>query len=85
MPVISSTSTLPGAARFNFEQGVYGAYEDVGGKLAFLISGLNALVSNMTIVQSALVSANVSAVTFSSLSGVTFTTYPAAISNFSGT
>lgn len=82
--LLSSITSLAGARRLNNMLGLV-AYEDPGGKLAIALSAINALVSNLTIIQSALVSANVSAVTFSALSGVTFATYPAAISNFSST
>lgn len=82
--LLSSITSLAGARRLNNMLGLV-AYEDPGGKLALALSAINALVSNMTIIQSALVSANASALTFSAFSGLTFTTYPGLISNFSST
>lgn len=83
MPAFSSVTSLVGALRINYSLGLAGL-EDLGGKVALLVSQVNALTSNVIILQSAAVSANVSAATFSSLSGVTFTVY-ANISNFSST
>ena len=80
MPAFSSVTSLAGGLRFNYAQGL-AAIEDAGGKIAALISQVTALQSNLLILQSAAMSANVSAVTFSSLSGVTFATYT-TISNF---
>lgn len=76
----SSTATLQGAREVNYTHLAF-AQGDVGGKLQALISTVTALASNLLIIQSAVLSANVSAVTFSSLSGVTFTV-TTAISNF---
>ena len=83
MPVISSMTSLPGALRINYMMG-QAAYDDPGGRIAALISQVTLLQSNLIIIQSALISANVSAATFSSLSGVTFGVY-GTISNFAST
>ena len=71
MPAFSSVTSLVGGLRVNYALGL-AAIEDPGGKLATLISAVTALASNVLILQSAAVSANVSAITFSALSGVTF-------------
>lgn len=60
------------------------AQQDGAAKMQFLISQVNALISNTRDIQSALSAANASAITFSSLSGVAFVTY-STISNFSST
>lgn len=66
----STTATLMGARNLNRGHRVH-AQEDLGGKLQAVISMVNLLLS-------AAVSANVSGVSFSALSGVTIP----AISNF---
>lgn len=83
MPAFSSVTSLMGGLRVNYMLG-QAAYDDPGGKIALLVSQVTALQSNVIIIQSALLSANVSAVSLSSLSTVTFTVY-ATISNFLST
>lgn len=83
MPAISSITSLAGGLRVNYAMAL-AAYEDPGGKLAALISQVTALQSNLLVLQSAAISANVSAATFSSLSGVTFAVYT-TIGNFTST
>ena len=80
MPVMSSVTSLAGALRINYSLGL-AAYEDLGGRVAALISQVTLLQNNLSVIQLALVSANASAVTFSALSGVNFGTY-ATVSNF---
>ena len=60
------------------------AEQDGAGKMQFLISQVNALISNNRDIQSALSAAIASGATFSSLSGVTFITY-SNITNFTST
>jgi hypothetical protein len=74
MPAFSSIGNLPGALRINYAFPT-AAQEDLGGRLQLVLSNMAAMISNLTVMQSALLSANASAVTLSSLSGVTFTTY----------
>lgn len=76
----SSTATRAGARDVNNSL-MANAQEDVGGKMQLLISTVMTLASNLVLIQSALLSANASAVTLSSLSGVTFGT-TVTISNF---
>ena len=80
---VSTTSVLAGAFRLNQGLSIAVAYEDLGGKLALMISTMNALVSAVNIIQSAIVSANVSGVTFSAFSSTSagLTSYSIA-SNF---
>ena len=80
--VTSSTSTLKGARQFNVTHMVT-AYEDVGGKIAALVSAVNILNNNVSAIYSALISANASGVTFSVFSGVTLSATLGSISNFS--
>ena len=81
MPAYSSVTTLRGGLEVNYELGL-AAYADIGGKVAILISAMNILNTSLSLIQAALVSANASAVTFSSLSGVTFTSTYTSIANF---
>jgi hypothetical protein len=84
MPVLSSSlTTLPGALRANRQMGLV-AYDDPFGRVAALLSAYAILASNLIVMQSALLSANASGVTLSSLSTVTFSIMP-TISNFSTT
>ena len=76
----SSTATLAGARDVNYVHLAFGQ-EDVGGKLQRIISNVTAMASNLLVLQSAALSANVSGATFSALSGVTFT-LTTAVSNF---
>ena len=80
MPAFSSISTLRGAREINSVHLALATF-DVGGKFATVVSAVNILNTTVSLIQAALVSANASAVTFSSLSGVTFTSTLAAISN----
>jgi len=77
----SSVTTLKGGLEVNYGLGVAGT-NDPGGKIAVLISAINILNSSVSLIQAALVSANASAVTFSALSGVTFTSTYTSITNF---
>ena len=80
MAAFSSVSTLKGAREVNTAHLAFATW-DIGGKLATVISAINILNSNVSLIQAACVSANVSAVTFSSLSGVTFTSTLASMTN----
>lgn len=80
--VTSSTSTLKGARNVNYVH-MQLAYEDLGGKVAALISSVNLLNTNVSAIYSALISANASGVTFSVFSGVTLSATAGSISNFS--
>lgn len=80
---VSTAATLAGAARL-LRMFRPWAEQDGPAKMQFLISQVNALISTVNILTNAAVSANVSAATFSALSGVTFTTF-SSISNFSTT
>ena len=91
--VVSSTSTLTGAREVNYINMTL-AYEDVGGKLAFCVSAINALVSSVSTlnvavsaINAALVSAANSAVTLSAFSATPTSTlllgsYFGTFSNF---
>jgi len=93
MAVVSSTSPLTGAREVNYTNIIY-AYEDLGGKLAFCISAINALVSSVSTlnvavsaINAALVSAANSAVTLSAFSAtptstLLLTSYFGTFSNF---
>lgn len=80
--VTSSTSTLKGARNINYIH-MQTAYEDLGGKVAALISAVNILNVSVSNIYSALISANASGVTFSVFSGVTLSATLGTISNFS--
>ena len=81
MPTYASTAaTLAGAFRLHRMFRPW-AEQDGSAKMQFLISQVNALISNVRDLQSATSAANASGVTFSSLSGLAFVTY-SAISNF---
>ena len=84
MPAYSSISPLIGAIRFNRSLAVGGQLQDPGGKIATLISAINVINTNLSLIQIALMSANASA-GFSSLSGVTFTSTFASLGNFTNT
>ena len=79
----SSVTSLMGGLRLNYSIGMAGI-DDPGGKIAVLVSQVTALQTNLSTIQGALLSANASAVTLSSLSGVTFATYT-TIANFAST
>ena len=81
---LSSITTLAGARRVNTQLGL-AAYDDPGGKLAWLVSAVLTLNTTVSLIQVALLSTNASGVTLSGLSGVTFTSTNASISNFSTT
>jgi hypothetical protein len=83
MAAFSSVTSLMGGLRTNYALAL-AAYDDAGGKIAQLISQVTALQTNVALLQIAAASANASAATFSSLSGVAFTTY-ATITNFLST
>ena len=83
MPAFSSVTTLQDALRVNYVMGLAGP-ADVGGKVAALISQITILQSNLTAIQSAIVSANASGATFSATSAGTFTAF-ATITNFAST
>jgi hypothetical protein len=80
---ISSTTTLVGGLQINYSFPPRAAMQDLGGKVAGLISTVNALVSAINIIQSAIVSANASGVTFSAFSSTSagLTSY-SVITNF---
>lgn len=82
MAFYSSISTRVGALRVNRALNVHGALEDPGGKIAVLVSAVNILNSNLSTIHAVLMSANASGVSFSSLSGTTFTQTLASITNF---
>lgn len=94
MAVVSSTSPLTGAREVNMIH-MATAYQDLGGKLAFAISALNALVSSVSTlnvavsaINAALVSAANSGVTLSAFSAAPTSTlllgsYTGSFSNFS--
>lgn len=81
MPAYSSVTTLKGGLEVNYAMALAGT-NDPGGKIAILISAINILNSSMSLIQAALTSANASGVTFSALSGVTFTSTYTSITNF---
>lgn len=76
----SSVSTLKGARELNTVHMAM-ANQDIGGKVATMISAINILNASVSLIQAAVVSANASAVTFSALSGVTFTSTLASMAN----
>ncbi len=81
MPNYFTTSaTLAGAVRLVRMFRPW-AEQDGAAKMQFLISQVNALISNVRDLQSAASAANASGATFSSLSGLAFVTY-SNISNF---
>ena len=80
MAAFSSISTLKGARELNTST-LAAASQDLGGKVATLISAVNILNASVSLIQAAVTSANASAVTFSSLSGVTFTSTLASMAN----
>lgn len=80
MAAFSSVSTLKGARELNQSHMALATW-DIGGKIATMISAINILNASVSLIQVACVSANVSAVTFSSLSGVTFTSTLASMAN----
>lgn len=80
MAAFSSVSTLKGAREVNSVHMGMATY-DLGGKIATMISAINILNTNVSLIQTAVTSANASAVTFSSLSGVTFSATLGAMSN----
>lgn len=80
MAAFSSISTLKGAREVNTIH-LAAATEDLGGKVAKMVSSINILNTNVSLIQAAVMSANASAVTFSSLSGVTFTSTLASMAN----
>ena len=63
--VISSISVLPGAIRVNQELGL-AAYEDPAGKLAWIISTVNALVTAVSALEISIQTAMLCAASFSS-------------------
>lgn len=83
MAFYSSISTLVGAVQINRAFPARAQAQDLGGKIAALISAVNILNGNLSTIQLALMSANASAITFSSLSGTTFTSTYTTITNFS--
>ena len=92
--VTSSTSTLKGAREFNYTHMVT-AYQDVGGKIAALVSTVNAIVSSVSALNvavsalnAAAVSAANSAATWSAFSAtptssILLASYAGTLSNFS--
>lgn len=82
MAFYSSISTLVGAIRVNRAMNAQAAMQDPGGKIAALISAVTILNANLSTIQVVLASANASGVSFSALSGVTFTQTMGTISNF---
>ena len=94
MAVVSSTSPLTGAREVNMGSPLAFAYEDLGGKLAFCLSAINALVSSVSTlnvavsaINAALVSAANSALTLSAFSATPTSTlllgsYTGTFSNF---
>ena len=81
MPVfMSSISTLIGAMRVNRSLPSRAAVEDLGGKVAVLISAVNLLNANVSLIQ-----AGLTANGGSSLSGTAFTSTLGSMANFSTT
>jgi hypothetical protein len=83
MAFYSSMSSLLGAMHVNRGLAARGAAQDPGGKIAALISAVNVLTTNVSLIQVAVMSANASAVGLSSLSGITFASTYSTIPNFS--
>lgn len=83
MAFYSSVSTLLGAISVNRSFPAKAQSQDPGGKIAVLVSAMNGVLANMALIQTAVLSANASAVSFSSLSGVTFTSTYTTLTNFS--
>lgn len=84
MPAFSSVTSLVGALRVNYAFPA-AAQEDLGGRVAALISQVALLQANVLLVQSALVSASLSGVTFSLVSTAGYFATMGTISNFSST
>lgn len=82
-PLFSSMTSLVAAQKLNYQMGLC-ATDDPFGRLAALISQVTILQSNMTLIQSAIVSANASGASFSAFSTATFTTFQ-TVSNFAST
>jgi len=83
----SSVTSLMGGLRINYALGMAGT-EDIGGKVATLISQITILQTNVALIQSAIVSAAASAITFSAVStvpGATYFTTMASVTNFTST
>jgi hypothetical protein len=84
MPTVGgfpTSATLAGARDIN-QVDFATAQENLGGKIELLISAINILNTNVSLIQAAVTSANASGVSFSAISGVTFTSTLAALSNF---
>lgn len=86
---VSTAASLAGAARGLHWSPLWWAYQDLPAKLQFAISNINALISNVIVMQSALISAANSGVSLSALSslastGTSFTSY-VTLSNFTTT
>ncbi len=76
----SSISTLKGAREVNTVHLAMASW-DIGGKFATMISSINILNTTVSLIQTAVSAANASGVTFSSLSGVAFTSTLGTLSN----
>lgn len=76
----SSISTLKGAREINTAHLAL-ATQDLGGKVATMISAINTLNTTVSLIQVAVLSANASGATFSSLSGVTFSSTLVSMAN----
>lgn len=84
MPTIggfTTSATLAGAMDINQIDLATGR-ENLGGKIELLISAINVLNTNVSLIQAAVLSANASGVSFSALSGVTFVSTLVTVSNF---
>mgnify|MGYP001574340974 CR=1 FL=1 len=84
MPTVggfTTSATLAGAVDIN-ALGLETARENLGGKIELLISAINVLTTNVSLIQAAVISANASGVSFSALSGVTLASTFIALSNF---
>ena len=83
MPAFSSVTSLVGGLRVNWSMPA-AAQEDLGGKVAVLISAVNQLSVQLSYVQAVLVCANLSAIGFSAISvgALPFSGSPVALTNF---
>ena len=80
----SSVTSLMGGLRINYALPAV-AQEDLGGKVAVLISAVTQLGAQLSYVQSLLTCANLSAIGFSTLSTTAFSSTPAGPGNFTST
>lgn len=77
----SSVTSLPGGLRVNYSFPA-AAQEDLAGKVALCISGLNQLFAQVSYLQTLLTCANLSAIGFSTLSTTAFSNTPVLVVNW---